>query len=320
MIIHLFIMLCTGGANALKLYQIDYLLEVCRQGSFSKAADALLVSRPAISRAMKDLEDEFGVSIFQRTTTGVVPTEAGEIILDKSRKISHLLEELRSEVGALKSSEDDQSDHQLHIGISFTARCCFLPFISEFWRVNPDVQMKLTDLSDSFVDRGYLNPDYDLEIALSADKAYEDVDFLEIEDSVLTFCCSPKHPLAGRSHVSIMDIKDEPLVGLNYLEEQKNLVFALFDRFGLRANMAYMTQQVSFLREMVRENLCCSIKPRQSIENDPDIVTIPIDEAEPLHLRILWNSSIRHNSAFHSFIDYSRRMLADRQKHLEAKE
>ena len=302
----------------MKLYQIDYLLEVCKYGSFSKAADALLVSRPAVSRAMKDLEDEFGVAIFQRTTTGVVPTEAGEIILEKSKKISHLLGELRSEVSALKSSEDDQNDHLLHIGISFTARCCFLPFLSEFWRVHPDVQMKLTDLSDAFVDRGFLNPDYDLEIALSDDRPHEDIEFLEIEDSVLTFCCSKKHPLAGRSHVSIMDIKDEPLVGLNYLEEQKNLVIALFDRFGLRANMAYMTQQVSFLREMVRENLCCSIKPRQSIENDPDIVTIPIDEAEPLHLRILWNSSIRHNSAFHSFIDYARRMLPDKTNETEA--
>lgn len=298
----------------MKLYQIDYLLEVCKYGSFSKAADALLVSRPAISRAMKDLEDEFGVTIFQRTTTGVVPTEAGEIILDKSKKISHLLEELRSEVGALKSSEDDRNDHLLHIGISFTARCCFLPFLSEFWRVNPDIQMQLTDLSDAFVDRGFLNPDYDLEIALSDDREYEDVAYLEIEESLLSFCCSKKHPLADRIHVSIMDIKDEPLVGLNYLEEQRNLVIALFDRFGLRANMAYMTQQVSFLREMVRENLCCSIKPQQSIENDPDIVTIPIDEAAPLHLRILWNSSIRHNSAFHSFIDYARKMLADKNQ------
>ena len=79
---------------------------------------------------MKDLEGEFGVTIFQRTTTGVVPTEAGEIILDKCRKISHLLGELRSEVSALKSSADDRTDHQLNIGISFTARCCFLPFLS----------------------------------------------------------------------------------------------------------------------------------------------------------------------------------------------
>ncbi len=299
----------------MKLYQIDYLLEVCKHGSFSKAADALLVSRPAISRAMKDLEDEFGISIFQRTTTGVVLTEAGEIILDKSAKISHLLGELRSEVSALKSSEDDRNDHQLHIGISFTARCCFLPFLSEFWRVNPDIQMKLTDLSDAFVDRGYLNPDYELEIALCDDRDYDDIDYLEIEESVLSFCCSRKHPLAGRTHVSIMDIKDEPLVGLNYLEEQRNLVVDLFERFGLHANMAYMTQQVSFLREMVRENLCCSIKPRQSIENDPDIVTIPIDEVKPLHLRILWNSSIRHNSAFQRFINYARSTLPAYRSH-----
>jgi len=298
----------------MKLYQIDYLLEISKHGSFSGAADALLVSRPAISRAMKDLEEEFGVTIFQRTSTGVIPTEAGEIILDKSRKIAHLLGELRSEVSALKSSVDDRNDRRLHIGISFTARCCFLPFLSEFWRVNPDIQMKLTDLSDAFVDRGFLNPDYDLEIALSDDRQYDGVDYLEIEDSVIVFCCGRKHPLAGRSHVSIMDIRDEPLVGLNYLEEQKNIVAELFDRFGLKANMAYMTQQVSFLREMVRENLCCSIKPRQSIENDPDIVTIPIDEAQPLHLRILWNSGIRHNSAFRRFIDFAQKALPERSR------
>ncbi len=293
----------------MKLYQIEYLQEVCKYGSFSKAADALLISRPAISRAMKDLEEEYGITLFQRTTTGVVPTEAGEIILEKSRRISQLLTELRSEINTLKSSAKDENDHLLHIGISFTARCCFLPFLSEFWRVYPGVQISLTDLSESFMYRGAVDPDFDLEIALSDDTPHDDVDYIDIEDSVLSFCCSRRHPLAERERVSIMDIKDEPLVGLNYLEEQKNVVTGLFERYGLQPNMAYMTQQVSFLREMVRENLCCSIKPRQSIESDPEIVTIPIAEAEPLHLRILWNPDIRHNSAFHSFIEYARKML-----------
>ena len=298
----------------MKLYQIEYLLEVCRHGSFSKAADALLISRPAISRAMKDLEDEYGVPLFQRTTTGVVPTEAGEILLEKSRKISQLLGELDSEMNALKSSANDENDHQLHIGISFTARCCFLPFLTEFWRVCPNVRINLTDLSESFIYRGVVDPEFDLEIALCDDGKHEGIDYIDVEDSALTFCCSRQHPLAGRSHVSIMDIKDEPLVGLNYLEEQKNLVAALFERYGLKPNMAYMTQQVSFLRQMVRENLCCSIKPQQSIENDPEIVTIPIDEAEKLHLRILWNRGIRHNSAFHSFIAYARKTLGNGAK------
>ena len=293
----------------MKLYQIEYLLEVCAQGSFSKAADALLISRPAISRAMKDLEDEYGVTLFQRTTTGVVLTEAGEIILEKSKKIAQQLSELETEINALKSSASGESDHLLRIGISFTARCCFLPFISEFWRVFPGVQINLTDLSESFMYRGTVDPEFDLEIALSDDKPYDGIDYIDIEDSALAFCCSRSHPLADRESVSIMDIRNEPLVGLNYLEEQQNVVAGLYERYGLKPNMAYMTQQVSFLRQMVRENLCCSIKPQQSIENDPEIATIPIEEAEPLHLRILWNRGIRHNSAFHSFIDYARKLL-----------
>ena len=301
----------------MKLYQIEYLLEVCAQGSFSKAADALLISRPAISRAMKDLEDEYGVTLFQRTTTGVVLTEAGEIILEKSRKIAQQLSELEAEINALKSSASGESDHLLRIGISFTARCCFLPFISEFWRVFPNVQINLTDLAESFMYRGTVDPEFDLEIALTDDTPYEGIDYIDVEDSVLAFCCSHLHPLADRKNVSVMDIKNEPLVGLNYLEEQQNVVGALFERYGLKPNIAYMTQQVSFLRQMVRENLCCSIKPQQSIENDPEIATIPIEEAEPLHLRILWNRSIRHNGAFHSFIDYARRALPRQKKEKE---
>ena len=293
----------------MKLYQVEYLLAVCKYGSISKAADELLVSRPAVSRAIKDLENEFGVSFFLRTTTGVLMTDAGQVVFEKCQKIEQLFSELQSELSAMKNDANGKNDRQLHIGISFTARCCFLPFITAFRQSNPDILLMLTDLEDSFVDSGTLNPDYDLEIALSEDKEYEGVDYLEIEDSSLTFCCSKKHPLAGRSHVSIMDIRDEPLCGLNHLEQKDNQVQLLFARYGLTPNLAFMTQQVSFLKQMIRENLCCSVKPQQSIENDPDIVTIPIDEAKKLHLRILWSSTAYHNSAFRDFIDFSRNVL-----------
>ena len=293
----------------MKLYQIEYLMAVCRYGSISKAADELLVSRPAVSRAIKDLENEFGLSFFLRTTTGVLMTEAGQLVYEKCQKIEQLFSELQTELGTMKNDGAGKNDRQLHIGISFTARCCFLPFITAFRQSHPDVLLMLTDMEDSFVDSGILNPEYDLEIALSEDKPYEDVDYLEIEDSSFTFCCSKKHPLAGRSSVSIMEIKDEPLCGLNHIEQKDNQVQMLFARHGLTPNLAFMTQQVSFLRQMIRENLCCSIKPQQSIENDPEIVTIPILEAKKLHLRILWSASAYHNSAFRDFIEYARGAL-----------
>ena len=299
----------------MKLYQMEYLLAVCKYGSISRAADELLVSRPAVSRAIKDLEEEFGVSFFLRTTTGVLMTDAGRLVYEKCRKFDQLFSELQAEIRALKSGGGNTADRKLHIGISFTARSCFPPFITVFRSACPDVELLLTDLEDSFVDSGKLNPDYDLEIALTGDFVPDGIDFLEIEDSSLCFCCSRQHPLAGRSSVSIYEIKDEPLGGLNHLEQKDNQVSALFARNGLKPNIVYMTQQVSFLCQMIRDGLCCSVKPRQSVESDPEIAILPIDEAPKLHLRILWNPEARHSSAFRDFIDCARANLSDKQKH-----
>lgn len=293
----------------MKLFQIEYLLAVCKYGSISRAADGLLVSRPAVSRAIKDLEDEFGVVLFQRTTTGVALTEAGTILYDKCLKIDRLLSDLQSEMEALRSGESDENDLQLCIGISYTARCCCLPFIADFRAAHPNIRLRLVDLEDAFLDSQTLHPDYDLEIALSGPGEHEGVGFINMEESSLAFCCSRLHPLAERSHVSIQEIQDEPLVGINHLEQKDNQVNALYARFGLVPNIAFMTMQVSFLRQMIKENLCSSVKPRQSMENDPDIITIPIDEAEKYYLRILWNASIRHNKAFHAFVEYARHTL-----------
>lgn len=288
----------------MKLYQIEYLLAVCQYGSFSKAADELMVSRPAVSRAMKELEDELGTEIFRRRTTGVELTDAGQVVFNKYSKIDKLLKELRAEVDVLKSSS--AGGRQLNIGISFTARCTCLPMITAFRHAYPDVRLSLTDLTDSFVDNGSLCPDYDMEIALSENREYDGIDYCKIGESKMTFCCSRSHPLANRTHVSIYEIKDEQLGGLYHLEQSENQMSALFARFGLEPNIAYITQQVSFLRQMIRVNLCSSVKPQESMEDDPDIVTIPIDEVEPLQLRVLWSNRIRHNSALYDFVQFAR--------------
>jgi len=297
----------------MKLFQIEYLIAVCEYGSISQAADELLVSRPAVSRAVRDLEEEFGVTFFQRTTTGVALTEAGKIFYDKCLKIRQLLTELQSEMEVYKCDADDESDRSLHIGISFTARCCVLPYLSSFHQLYPNVNMKLTDIEEAFVDSRTLVPDFDLEIALCGDETYEGIDFINIEESGLAFCCSRKHPLAGRSSVSIREIKDEPLVALTRLESRQNQMAALFAKEQLTPNIAYMTNQMSALRQMIRENLCSSIKPRESMEGDPQIATIPIDEADRIYLRVLWNNTIRHNSAFRDFIAYARETFSEQK-------
>ena len=159
----------------MKLFQIEYLVAVCRYGSISQAADALLVSRPAVSRAVRDLEEEFGVPLLQRNTTGVVLTEAGQVFYEKCLKIQQMLAELGTEMASFKCGAQDESDRVLSIGISFTARCVVLPFINAFHHEFPEVKIRLTDIERAFLDSRTLVPDYDLEIALCSGERVEGV-------------------------------------------------------------------------------------------------------------------------------------------------
>lgn len=288
----------------MKLYQIEYLLAVDKYGSISQAADALLVSRPAVSRAIRELEAEFGVTLFLRTTTGVLRTEAGQLVCERSKKLAQLLTELQEEISALKAGAKTGAVRHLHIGVSYTARIAVSPLFAAFRREYTDVILRLTDLEDSFIDSETLLPDYDLEIALAEDRGYAGVGCLDIAESRFVFCCSTTHPLAGRSHVSVAELRNEPLCGIRHVEERDNQVTALFARHGLRPNVAYRTQQLAFLQQMVRDGICCSIQPLQSIAHVPGIVTIPIDEAPTLRLRILWDDGAHHSSAFYEFIRF----------------
>ena len=168
----------------MKLYQIEYLLAVDQYGSISRAADALLVSRPAVSRAIRELEEEFGVTLFMRTTTGVMRTEAGQAVCEKCKKLAQLLTELHGEIAALKAGAANQAERRLHIGLSYTARSVVSDLLNTFRREHPDVTLRLTDLEDSFLDSKTLLPNYDLEISLTEDRTYEGVGYVDIAESV----------------------------------------------------------------------------------------------------------------------------------------
>ena len=73
---------------------LKYALEIERHRSISKAAEKLYVSQPFLSKAIKELESDIGVDIFNRTSRGVVPTKKGEIFLARAREIISDMEEL----------------------------------------------------------------------------------------------------------------------------------------------------------------------------------------------------------------------------------
>lgn len=124
------------------LAQLRYLVTIAEEGGFTQAARKLRLSQPSLSLAIKKLEDEVGHPLFDRLTRRVVPTEAGEHLIETARRLLADLERSVSEVRELKG----EVSGKLRIGAIPTIGPFVLPeAIDRFTRRYPEVELQITE-------------------------------------------------------------------------------------------------------------------------------------------------------------------------------
>lgn len=291
----------------MKIYQMEYLVCTCRTGSISKAADELLVSRPAVSRALRELEQELGVELFCRVSTGIMLTEAGRICYEECLRIQNEISRLQNKMDDIRRQELIKASRRLRIGTSYTAAYSLVDFFYDFGAEFPDVAVERTELSRLESEAALLDNEQDVVVSLVFSESGEETEYLTLGDVEFVFCCAPSHPLASRERVTAFDIRDEPLVALSSLRRQGNQTDFLFHECGLEPNITHTTTQISMMKQLIKRGKCASIKPQPAVSDDPGIAVVPFDPPRRFPMRIMWQKNRRHSSALDDFIRFSRR-------------
>lgn len=145
----------------LKFQQINILLEVAVQGSISKAARALYLTQPAISKAIQEMEQDLGVSLISRTPQGVTLTSFGEVLVRRGRTIHQEMEMIRDELDTLRGN------NTYHLRIAVANSAAFGPFhktLIEFQHDFPDVRLEITEMRSHPALEALINNDMDIAI------------------------------------------------------------------------------------------------------------------------------------------------------------
>jgi DNA-binding transcriptional LysR family regulator len=190
---------------------IRYFLEITRQGSISKAAKVLQMTQPPLSAAMKNLEDELGVKLLERTARGIVPTRAGELLLQKGGRLVDETEQLTREL----SRQGKGVSGILNLAVILPFAWAYLPrVLSRFGDVSPHADVTLTDVQPETVTEGIRSGR--LDIAVVATGAPEKLRTMYQEDLVI-------EPISKLSLSAVLPIryKDAPKqVSLDDLMEE----------------------------------------------------------------------------------------------------
>jgi DNA-binding transcriptional LysR family regulator len=124
------------GGTALNLLHVKYAVEVARLGSLNKAAETLMIAQPNISRSIKELEADLGITIFQRSAKGMVLTPEGEEFLDYARDVL-------SRIDKLERSYRDGSHKKRKFSISVPRACYISSAIAEFSKTIGDAPAEI---------------------------------------------------------------------------------------------------------------------------------------------------------------------------------
>ena len=293
--------------------QVKYFLAVVGFNSISRAADSLFVSRSAISRTLRELEEEYGVSLFERTISGVKLTPVGQIVYNRFLEIQHMTISLESHMNELRLRMTKKEDQEVKLCITpVTVQSVFPELYRKIKEQFPEIEIITTEAdhlqAKNMMEEG--NLDFQLTANATWSKNSAFVDRLVFYQKKYGLCMSPKNPLAKKEVLSIEDIRDEPIIVFDQHHTYQSDLEEQFDALGLKLNVAMRTYQLSTLPEMVRRGIGCTPMPQGVIDDGVDIVCVPL-AGITWETALIWNSHAPHNTAFYNFLDVARQWKAE---------
>ncbi len=183
--------------------------EVAQQLSFTKASQSLFISQPAISKHIRQLEEEYKTSLFERKGNSITLTEEGAILYDHILKGRELERQLELELNTYR--EPSQVKGDLKLGASTTVALYIMPpVLSGFRKKYPDVKISLFNRNSESVIKALIDHEIDLGIVEGRNKMSQVKSQLFLTDEVVPVC-SARSSLIKKPKLDVKEITSIPL-------------------------------------------------------------------------------------------------------------
>ncbi len=189
-------------------FRLKVFCNVAKNLSFTKAAEALHISQPAVSKHIKELEAHFSVRLFDREGNKIFLTEEGEILYESSLQIFDIYNQTEYKLNQLKN----KSDGMLRIGASTTMTMYIIPpVLSEFKQRFPQVSLSWINGNSEKIESALLNKEIDLGI-IEGRRHSKDIKYVDMLKDELVAVVHTDRGLAQKKKVQLSELPDIPLV------------------------------------------------------------------------------------------------------------
>lgn len=298
----------------MKLQQLRYVVKVAECGSITEASRRLFVSQPSITASIRDLENEMGVHIFERTNKGVIVSEEGETFLGYARQVLDQADLLEGKYKGTSEQVPHFSVSCQHYSFAVNA---FVAVIRKFDAARYDFTLREEQTHEIIEDVAHMKSE--LGILYLSEHNREVIErMLAVNELVFEglFCAAPHvfvcadHPLADHASVTLEDLEDYPF--LSYEQGSYNSFYyseELTSTFERRKNIRVRDRATLFNLVMGLNGytVCSGVISHEL--NGPGIISIPLDVDEYMEIGIITRKNTTLTRYGQAYIDAIRQHI-----------
>jgi len=290
------------------IIHLVYFTEVARQESFTKAAEVLYVSQSTISKLIKNLETELGVSLFHRSPKKIILTDAGLLLFDKATIILDTLNSINTELYNLVGTPQGH----LKIGIAPTVQTLFSKAIAEFNFLYPQITIDLSEDGSRTIEQQIHDGILDVGVVVLPTRANVELETVSFLQDPLMLIVHAQHPLAAKSIVDMKDLKDESFVLYRDDFALRDHILDKCKEIGFTPKVVCETAQWDFIADIVASKLAIAFLPQTLCAKlDTELLRyLPLkNEIKPWHLAIAWKKNTYLSYATRAWLEYTFKAL-----------
>src|SRR5277367_165718 len=294
------------------LAQLEVFLAVAKEGRFSRAAEKLYRTQPAVSQSIRKLEDELGEPLFDRSSRDGVLTDAGRVLQEYAEKLLNLRQDAQT---ALVEMRELQKGKLAIAANEFTA-LYLLPVLAEFRRLHPMIRITVRRSLGSHIPDDVLRHNTELGV-LTYDPQEPQLNSVVVYLDELIFVVPPSHPLASEHRVSIRQLGAESFVAHIVSSPYREKVIQAFKRHKTPLHMDIELPTLQAIKRFVAMGNGVALLPAISVESElarGELIHIPVRELR-LHrkLRLVYRQAASLSHAARAFLKVAEAFALDRR-------
>lgn len=291
----------------MKIYQLEYFVTLCHFSNMSRASQALHISQPSLSSAIHELEEEFGVKLFNRRSKGLEITDAGMVLQDEANIILNQTKTLKKRMESL-----GKANQSIKLGITPLTSSLYLPEILTTATIEyPYLKLNTYENEAFEVIQQVSDGKLDAALVSSKESISQALNYIYLGE--IQFCAfvNINNPLSQKESLQLQDLRNIPLVIPGSESHFSVELIQNFQKRGIQMNVLLQSNMLKAMQSIVEKNQAVAILYKDAIENSSCIAQLPLlDLNYVFSARFIWRADTPLSAGLNRLIKLIRQMYA----------